>query len=372
MEFLPVTALLLGGLSLAALFGAFDDDDDDDDDGQVNPSTSDDVVGTAGDDNIVAEGDDVHDWTFEMATSETVFGVENTQTGDVYLLGPDHTFELFDGTSVDTLAGLTEVFAGDGNDTITLSGEDLLVYESDGADSIDATAMGSGVIEAGDGDVIRGSDVSDATIKVLGDGYTFNGGSADEYAFIDDFGSLSGGGGNDTLIAEGTASLNGGDGDDYLRGNYNEATDEVTATDTWEFYTNDGPNVLDGGAGNDRIDFDTGDMVTGGAGADSLTGYLGPSPDEAATISDFNPAEDSLSIWVEDGASDVTLVVENGNTLILQGNEVLASIQGQSDLTLGYQLDGPNGNGDVVDADGNSIDAKDVDIIVGNYPPISS
>ncbi len=371
MEYLPIAAILLGGLSAAALLSAIDDDDDDNDIiDEPEQTLDDDITGTSGDDVIDAQGDAVRDWSFAMVNSETLFGVQNTNTGDEYALGPDHTFESLDGTSADTLPGLTEVSAGDGNDTITLTGEDLLVYESEGADSIDATAMGSGVIEAGEGDIVLGSDVAGAEIKVFGEDYTFEGGSADEYAFAEGYGSLSGGGGSDTLVAEDIASLSGGDGDDYLRGNYDKAVDRPQGSDFFADHTNDGPNVLDGGAGNDRIDFDTEDKVTGGDGADSLTGYLEVSPDEAASISDFDPAEDNLTIWVEKGASDVTLGVENGNTLIVQDGKVLATIQGQSSLTLGYQVMQSNGDFAVVDANGDVIDRADVDVVVGDYPTV--
>ena len=363
-------AVVLGGVSLAAIIDGLNDDDDNDATDLPDDDSKQEVAGTDGDDTLVAEGNDTGDWDFFTGSADEVAGLENSTTGDAYFLGGDDTFDPVDGgAAVDTLPGLTEVDAGAGDDSITVSGYDVLVYDSEGNDTVDASGLESGAIQAGFGDHIIGSDTADAPIWVTGSGYTFEGGRAAEYVFAGD-GDISGGGGNDTLIASGTAELIGGDGDDYLRGNYDEDSDNQTATDIWEYHTNAGPNALKGGAGNDRIDFDTEDWVTGGAGADTLTGYVAPSPDEATSITDFNPAEDNLTIWVEDGASDVTLEVENGSTVLMQVHQALAVIHGQSNLTLGYQLDGPDG--DVVDANGAPIDAKDVDFIVGNYIPVSS
>jgi hypothetical protein len=52
--------------------------------------------------------------------------------------------------------------------------------------------------------------------------------------------------------------------------------------------------------------------------------------------------------------------------------EVISLIQGQTNLTAGYLLDATDGNTTLVDANGNQIDASDVNIIIGNYPSTPS
>lgn len=381
MDLFALAAILAGGAALAALFSAFDDDD-----GSTGSSTEtpdDDTDGGTGTDDgsgndIAAEGSTYHDWQFVVHGAGTLAGVSNPASpAGFYSVNRDHTFSGLESgeqdVTVDSLPGLTEVEAGVGDDSITVTGHDVLVYSSRGDDTIDASGLGSGLIQASSGDSVQGSDLPDADVIVLGSDYTFAGGAAGEYAFSGDYARASGGGGDDTLIAGGEGSLSGGDGNDVLDGKHGRMleADVIPPSDLFSYHSNDAANRLDGGAGNDTISFDYGDTVTGGGGADSLIGYAAPGQD-SSVVADFDPAEDSLRLWVDQNADSVTLQAIGGDTQILMNGEVISLIQGQTNLTAGYLLDATDGNTTLVDANGNQIDASDVNIIIGNYPSTPS
>jgi Ca2+-binding RTX toxin-like protein len=91
--------------------------------------------------------------------------------------------------------------------------------------------------------------------------------------------NLTGGPGNDMIDGRiGNDTINGGDGNDYLFGGL-------------------GNDTIDGGAGNDIIIGSYGiNTLTGGTGDDVFVLRVGY---EIANITDFDPAHDSLWIWVD-------------------------------------------------------------------------
>jgi Ca2+-binding RTX toxin-like protein len=144
-----------------------------------------------------------------------------------------------------------EISAGDGDDTVTVTGPttggsaDL----GAGADHFTGAATGTSA------DRVTGGDGND----------TIDGGAGND--------SLDGGAGNDSLTGgEGNDSLIGDAGDDALDGgNGNDALSSGDGTDT--LTGGNGDDALSGGAGNDTMTGDAGnDVVNGDAGDDSLSG----------------------------------------------------------------------------------------------------
>ena len=139
-----------------------------------------------------------------------------------------------------------------------VTGNDLIVYDSDGADLVDASGMESGIVIVNDGDTLEGPDGTDHNVTVLGRGAT----------------TMNGGDGDDVVYTRG-GSVTGSDGDDYVR---------ITGAGT----------------------------VQGEDGNDTLVGFVDPAFEEA-TVSDFSPAEDVMTIWVnQDILHEVTLTTEQG------------------------------------------------------------
>jgi len=231
-------------------------------------------------------------------------------------------------------------------------GEELVVtgvaevITGSGADSVDASDMRAGLIEGGAGDTITGSDMdlggsSQALVTNLHDGGTYDGGSADELVVAHGSGAVvDGGAGDDILLSHGgSATLFGGDGDDVIDSHAHELE--------WSESSNESDeggdlfrDVIDGGAGNDRIEASGGDTITGGTGSDTIMVSselgvgLGP-----AVVTDYMPEEDApLRIVVDnvggldpssDGADHVTVTEIDGDAHIVVDGETIAILEDQ-------------------------------------------
>ncbi|NLX22274.1 MAG: calcium-binding protein, partial [Phycisphaerae bacterium] len=192
---------------------------------------------------------------------------------------PD-TFEILVGCGLDdTLAGNanigTEIYGGDGNDTITGGDVDDLLFGQEGDDNLFggdgddelyggdgddwlAGEGGSDLLSGGDGaDGLSGGDGDDFIFGGDGDDNPIDGGDGNDYidggpgddGDVETDSPVSGGAGDDIVI--------GGDGNDYVRGGA-------------------GNDIVSGGAGDDLAFGDGGqDYVAGGAGADEVSGGAG-------------------------------------------------------------------------------------------------
>lgn len=358
-----VFAALLGGLALSVPFVDWLGDDDDNDrapEPEPEPEQPDPLDGT-------------QDWTFEQEYPGEFSHVSGGE-GDYYFVG-DNSFGRYDQETgedvlLDSLPGLVEIEGTGGNDRIAVEGDDVLVWSSGGDDRVDAGNLSSGLIFANAGDTVIGSDVADAEVHVDGSDYRFVGGAAADDVFVRvTTGAASGGDGADTIHAAADGRFSGDAGDDVLVGNYNALQYAPTATDNIRTQSGDAASWLDGDAGDDQIAFDAGDTISGGEGADSLSGYIIPDG-ETAFVTDFNPAEGSLTIWLDEKHTDqVTLETVNGSTRLMQDGHELVRIEGQTGLTVGYT---DIYNSGVHDAAGNPIDPNSVDLIIGRYPSITS
>jgi len=187
--------------------------------------------------------------------------------------------QLEGGDGDDTLTG------GEGDDTLIGGGGNNLLRGGGGNDALiggdgNDTLYGGGgddTLRGGGGnDLLNGGDGDDLLIGGEGDDSLF-GGAGDD--------TLLGGWGDDLLVAgEGNNLLNGGDGNDTLIGVHLDDDGNDIG----------GINYLNGGDGDDLIILGTGDIATGGEGADTfvLGSWLGAGA--PAEIMDFTPGEDRL------------------------------------------------------------------------------
>ncbi|WP_310739930.1 calcium-binding protein [Inhella proteolytica] len=148
-----------------------------------------------------------------------------------------------------------------------------LIWSGGGQDTVLGGDGGDGINGQWDDDLILGGEGND---NIWGDLWLDAHGS--NYALHGDD-LLDGGNGNDTLRGHGGSdTLIGGDGDDDLRGDFKNAEDSDPLDTEGVFANLDplllrGEDLLDGGAGNDRLvgDADS-DTLYGGDGQDSLWG----------------------------------------------------------------------------------------------------
>ncbi len=211
--------------------------------------------------------------------------------------------------------------APDSDDPSTEPGS--LLDGTEGAD--DLTAGTNDTVEAGAGDdilsveegatgaVLNAGDGAD-TLTITGEGNTGNGGLGQDVLTVTGNNTANGDEGDDTLTATDTAdatlaTLNGGGGDDVLAKSYSDTSGDLRV-------------VMNGGNGNDilQVDLqlnatlaDTPDVLTGGGSADTFRLDLldATSADAPASglitsveITDFDGAEDSLVIDASSLAPD--------------------------------------------------------------------
>ena len=216
----------------------------------VNPvgvSSSDYVVGTTGDDNLVGPASDyvkVYGWDGNDTLGVTVLGLDAGNTFDggtgtdtfrfASLTGnykvdlAAGTFATLSGGIASTLVSIENVVAGNGNDTLNGNAGANVLTGGDGNDTLNG---------AGGDDTLYGLHGSDVVNGGAGNDVLHGGAGAD---------TLSGGTGKDMLY--------GGNGNDVLNGG--------SQTD-----------IVDGGAGNDTIVIYSGmdsDDIIGGVGTDTL------------------------------------------------------------------------------------------------------
>ena len=189
---------------------------------------------------LVATGITELYWTADdnsfTPTSQTIFNADVHQLTDVQSFAFIGTQEA-NNIITNTTDAHTDVYTGDGNDIITISGSGT-----------------SFVASGGDSDEVHGGTGNDT---IFGDGVNnwqaMDNAGDDRLMGHDGNDELSGGLGNDTLNGgDGDDTLNGGPGNDFL-------------------YGGDGDDKLFGGAGDDTIDAGAGnDQIVAGDGDDTI------------------------------------------------------------------------------------------------------
>ncbi|WP_109313588.1 calcium-binding protein [Ruegeria sp. AU67] len=317
---------LFGLLSLAAMGGAayamggiIEADDD-----------------TEEDEIIEDEPQEVSDGRY-LEIGENIDEVEGSSTGttvsefegDLVVAGDDDTNILTGQDGDDQING----YGGD--DTVPGGMGDDNLHGGDGVDTIQG-GEGDDVLHGeGNDDVLSGDDGDDKLFGHFGDD-RLDGGDGDDALYGgQDNDTLTGGAGEDALHVgygddelagdAGEDVLFGGDGDDVLTGEDGENEDSV--------------DFLNGGACDDAIVAHSGDIVTGGEGADSI--HLNPEQvDDAVKDMDFEPGQDKLLIsWEggEDPEINIETDTENENlTRVMVDGQDAAQLLGAKGLTLDY------------------------------------
>jgi Ca2+-binding RTX toxin-like protein len=253
--------LLLALPVLALLFGGMGDDAESEGEKQVGGTEDDDLVGGAGADEI--SGLAGRDSLSGAAGDDTVYG--------------GHGADFVDGGAGDDLA-----VGGSGNDFVLgFTGDDTL--------------------EGGVGyDIVLGEEGNDL-IK-LGWGNDTNWVDDDVSAYGFEHGQLGddsvyGGAGNDSIWDyAGTNVLDGGDGDDVVAASDNQLPGWQTAAMT--------ADVLTGGAGHDTLVGDDGDTLSGGTGHDRFVVDIRLADDKPAIVTDFDGNLDLLDLAVDETLAD--------------------------------------------------------------------
>ena len=247
-------------------------------DGAAGPVAST-TVAVKGAGSVFVEGGDLY--VLGTAAADTISvtksgssGVSVTMNGTTY--GPF------------TVTGTVKVYAGDGNDAVTVNSSMTLRAEVHGEGGNDTLKVGGG------GDALDGGAGNDSLVAGAGND-TLTGGDGDDVLQAGGGNdALDGGAGNDTLRGgsgrytlaggDGNDSLTGGTGSDVLSGGAGDDT-LVGGSGNDTLYGNagndtlsggSGDDVLDGGDGNDNLDGGSGaDVLVGGAGDDLLVGGAG-------------------------------------------------------------------------------------------------
>ena len=201
------------------------------------------------------------------------------------------------------------IYLGAGNDTVYAQGDMNYIFADRGNNTVYG-GSGSNLIYAGDGnDALYGGNDDDTVFAGSGNNQIFlNGGNNLAYS----------GSGDDFIVS--------GDGDDIIRAGAGKN----------RIYANGGNNQIFTGAGDDLIYVSNGNnTINSGLGNDTV--YVGRgqnlftlnSGSGSLTIIGFNPS-DKFTLGTGLTAKDTfTLKIEGNNTLILKGDDLLATLQGK-------------------------------------------
>jgi hypothetical protein len=221
-------------------------------------------------------------------------------------------------------------------------------------------------------------------VLIDGTGHFF-GGTADEHAIaLNDGATLAGGAGNDTLESDdGSAELHGDSGNDILLGNVQREIFQGGSTDRINHHLDFSSDSLFGGSGDDQLFFGRRDEATGGTGADHFTIFDNYDDGDAAVIRDFDPSEDRLVIYSgetdgypADGSLSfrdrISVLEQDGTTIVMNGNDVIARLEGITNVSFGLATQNADGATSYLSLDGMNSSYSSFDVIIAAFPTTSS
>lgn len=230
---------------------------------------------------------------------------------------------------------------------------DGIVNDDDDSASESDDVVEDVAINQGDNDLLEGLEGDDNLFGGVGedilvgdegDDRLFGGDDDDILLGGDDDDLVRGGDDDDTIVGgSGADTLNGDSGDDLIIGSsgFDESAfltsledAETTADLTIQFNDEadtDTGDVIDGGNGEDTIVMGSEDSVTGGADADLFAGGWWIRPGEPAIIEDYDEAEDILTYTYEEGTTEpvITTSIDAATgdaTVYADGDEVIIII----------------------------------------------
>ncbi|TNF64756.1 MAG: calcium-binding protein [Rhodobacteraceae bacterium] len=264
------------------------------------------------------------------------------------LIAPDPSAEapgaIAGGDGDDTISGTPGadlIAGGAGNDEIGGYDGDDRIEGGAGDDSLHGMG-GADTLLGGDGrDTLHGEGGDDLILGEADDDLLFGHNGADTLHGGADDDVLHGAMGDDILFGdEGDDALHGGLGQDVLAGGPGEDTlfggfgnDTLSGTVLRDGIDADGADFLNGGDGDDAITVGAGDIVTAGAGADTL--FFGQwTAATPASVLDFDAEADRLvMIWDGVGEADIQVApnpaIEGASDISLNG-ALIATIRGDA------------------------------------------
>jgi Ca2+-binding RTX toxin-like protein len=278
--------------------------------------------------NDVFIGTDANEEIYGFDGNDDLFG----QAGDDLISGGEGNDDINGGTGND------EIYGGDHWDTIQGGQGDDDIYGGTGEDDIRGGDGDDRLIGGPDNDLLMGEADNDVLSGWRGDDFITGGDGNDE---------LYGNEGDDTLIGgDGEDILKGADGNDTLVGveafaddlSFDEAlgitygslqpADIPTIENTYS--DSDTGDTMDGGAGDDTLYLGNGDTGTGGEGADDFNVVSWINDGEEATITDFDAAEDIITVAYPIGgtAPDVTVETDGDDAQVFADGQLIAVVSG--------------------------------------------
>ncbi|MDR7126198.1 calcium-binding protein [Pseudotabrizicola sp. 4114] len=239
-------------------------------------------------------------------------------------------------------SGADILLGGEGADLIDgLEGNDILSGEA-GPDSLTGGA-GNDILLGGAGDdVLSGGTGRDILIGGAGDDLLNGGFGADLLIGSSGSDTLMGGEGNDTLIgveydliAEELADVADEITEVVASTTDDPAAGQLAARIAGAAGSGDvaerGPDLLEGGGGDDLLIGDDGDTMTGGAGTDEF-GVVFTSGDDASLVTDFDHQTETLTLVLDNPDAATILIRADGpeNSVVLVDGEVVVRLTGQS------------------------------------------
>ncbi|WP_448602064.1 Calx-beta domain-containing protein [Thermoleptolyngbya sp.] len=229
---------------------------------------------------------------------EIIIIIEDAQSPLPVQLGPGN--DSVPGGGILDLSGVDVIYGGAGSDTLRTGPSDDTARGEDGNDAL------------------YGEDGDDILLGEAGDDLLFGGDSATKSQPIREYPRpagdyLNGGSGNDTLYGEGGWDIiDGMEGDDVIYGDHADPNldNPVPVGDDEQDALGGGlgNDLIFGGADGDLLFGDEGDdYLVGGQGEDTLEGNLGRdrfdfytalTADDADIITDFDPDEDTIGVYL--------------------------------------------------------------------------
>lgn len=257
---------------------------------------------------------------------------------DAYDAGPDVlnwdvSTILVGGDDDDAMYGFN------GDDEIGGGAGDDFLFGNEGFDDLFGQAGDDALYGGADADMLHGEGGDDDLYGDWGDDTLYGYQGDDDLMGGDGDDALHGGQGADELFGDsGDDALSGGYGNDYLAGGEGadnlmggRGDDVVIGNDDAE------SDFLNGGAGDDEIHLGTGDLASGGSGADTFVLTAGEGTTDTKIL-DFDATKDDIVLnYSGDGPMpEVTLTPVDGNpdtALIACNGQVMATVQGATGLT---------------------------------------
>lgn len=261
------------------------------------------------------------------------FGIDSDGDEEITTEGTEEADRLEGHEGRDFIDG----FAG--NDVLNGRAGDDVIFGREGEDVLQGEDGDDMLCSGDDDDIVTGNLGHDLIEGQGGDDFV-----SGDYGWD----TVRGDEGNDTVIGgRGGDEVVGGAGDDIVFGgiinnlplNLEELTelrDGASLADLnggIELRDDSLGNTLIGGEGDDELIVGSFDTAEGGIGADTFHIMSEQSDTQAgATITDYNSADDALTIIVDDVDADLDITVtdEGADAVIRAGDSVLARIQGSA------------------------------------------